>query len=336
VEDRHGHRISYLRLSITDRCNERCRYCLPQEKQEWLPREGVMTYEEIARVVRIAAGLGVRKLRVTGGEPLVRRGVIGFIRTLRAIPGIEDIGLSTNGTLLAAPDPEDGTTNNVAQRLADAGVRTVNVSLDTLDPASYALATGRDYLVKVLAGLEAARAAGIRGIKLNCVLMRGTNDDALPDLVDFAHAHGHLLRFIELMPVSRTDVLEENTFLSTLEARRRLEERFGPLVPRPDFRTNGPASYFEIPARGQLIGFIGAMTNLHFCESCNKLRLTCDGKLRPCLGSHLEFDLLGVMRAGATDAQLADFFRDVVDRKPKEHDFRDGYLPQRHMTAIGG
>ena len=336
MEDRFGHRISYLRLSVTDRCNERCQYCLPEERQAWLPRSGVLTYEEMARIVRVAAGLGVRKLRVTGGEPLVRRGIIGFLRTLRAIPGIDDLGVSTNGTLLDAPDPEDGTGESTAARLAAAGVRTVNVSLDTLDSARYAQATGRDFLGKVLAGLEAARAAGFARIKLNCVLMRGTNDEELPDLADFAHRHGHLLRFIELMPVSRTDVLDPGTFLSTHEARRRLEDRFGPLVPRPDFRTNGPAAYYEIPGRHQLVGLIGAMTNLHFCESCNKLRLTCDGKLRPCLGSHLEFDLLGVLRAGATDAELADFIRDVVDRKPKEHDFRVGYLPARHMTAIGG
>lgn len=309
---------------------------MPEERQEWLPRAGVMNYEEMVRVVRVGASLGVRKLRVTGGEPLVRRGVLGLIRALKAIPGIDDIGVSTNGTLLASPDPEDGTNDTTARRLAVAGVNTLNVSLDTLDASRYALATGRDFLPKVLAGLEAARAAGFTRIKLNCVLMRGTNDHALAELADFAHEGGHLLRFIELMPVSRTDVLQENTFLSTLEAKRRLEDRFGPLVPRPDFRTNGPATYFQIPGRDQLIGLIGAMTNLHFCESCNKLRLTCDGKLRPCLGSHLEFDLLGVLRAGATDAQLADFFREVVDRKPKEHDFRTGYLPQRHMTAIGG
>jgi cyclic pyranopterin phosphate synthase len=166
--------------------------------------------------------------------------------------------------------------------------------------------------------------------------MRGTNEDCLPELVDFAHQRHLLLRFIELMPVSRTEVLRDDMFLSTTEARRRLEACFGPLTPRPDFRTNGPASYYEIPGRRQLIGLIGAMTNLHFCESCNKLRLTCDGKLRPCLGSHLEFDLLSVIRAGATDAEIADFFRHVVERKPKEHDFRDGYIPQRHMTAIGG
>ncbi len=336
MEDRYGHQISYLRLSITDRCNERCRYCLPQETQEWLPREGVLTYEEIIRITRIGASLGVKKLRVTGGEPLVRRGVTGLIRALHAIPGINDIGLSTNGTLLASPDPDGPRDATMAQQLAEAGVRTVNVSLDTLAPAAYALATGRDFLPKVLAGLDAAQAAGIASIKLNCVLMRGTNEDCLPELVDFAHQRQLLLRFIELMPVSRTEVLREDMFLSTTEARRRLEARFGPLTPRPDFRTNGPASYYEIPGRGQLIGLIGAMTNLHFCESCNKLRLTCDGKLRPCLGSHLEFDLLSVLRAGATDAEIADFFRHVVERKPKEHDFRDGYIPQRHMTAIGG
>ena len=329
MEDRYGHQISYLRLSITDRCNERCRYCLPQETQEWLPREGVLTYEEIIRITRIGASLGVKKLRVTGGEPLVRRGVTGLIRALHAIPGINDIGLSTNGTLLASPDPDGPRDATMAQQLAEAGVRTVNVSLDTLAPAAYALATGRDFLPKVLAGLDAAQAAGIASIKLNCVLMRGTNEDCLPELVDFAHQRQLLLRFIELMPVSRTEVLREDMFLSTTEARRRLEARFGPLTPRPDFRTNGPASYYEIPGRRQLIGLIGAMTNLN-------LRQTCEGKLRPCLGSHLEFDLLSVLRAGATDAEIADFFRHVVERKPKEHDFRDGYIPQRHMTAIGG
>ncbi len=336
MQDRHGHRISYLRLSITDRCNERCRYCLPREFQEWLPREGVLTYEEILRVTRVAASLGVRKVRVTGGEPLTRKGVIGFIEKLAAVPGIEDIGLSTNGTLLAEPDPEHGTGRTTAQRLAEVGVKTVNVSLDTLDREKYRVASGRDFLPKALAGLQAARDAGFRAIKLNTVLMRGANEDELPALVDFAHGHGFLARFIELMPVSLTDVLSEANFLSAGEARKRLEAHFGPLVPRPDFRTNGPASYFEVPGRGQLVGLIGAMTNLHFCESCNKLRLTCDGKLRPCLGSHLEFDMLSVLRAGADDEALRGFFLDVVERKPREHDFRHNYVPDRKMIAIGG
>lgn len=333
VEDPHGHRISYLRLSVTDRCNERCTYCLPGEFHQWLPREGILSYEEIERVVRVAAGLGVRKLRVTGGEPLTRRGVIGLISRLAAIPGIDDLGLSTNGTLLAARQA-DGRT--AAEALVAAGCRSVNISLDTLLPERYAGLTGRAFLPQVLAGIEAARAAGFHRIKLNTVLMRGQNDDELPQLAAFAAERGLILRFIELMPVSTRDVLQEETFLSTGEARRRLEAALGPLAPRPDFRTNGPASYFEVPATGQLLGFIGAMTNLHFCESCNKLRLTCDGKLRPCLGSYLEFDLLQVIRAGADDDELRAFFLQVVQRKPREHDFRTTYVPGRRMVAIGG
>ncbi len=340
MEDHYGHRINYLRLSITDRCNERCRYCLPQEFQEWLPREGVLSYEEILRVVKVSADLGVKKLRVTGGEPLTRKGVIGFIRQLASIPGIEDIGLSTNGTLLAKTDPEDGTGKTTAQCLVAAGCRTLNVSLDTLDRAQYAAASGRDFLPLVLEGLMAAKAAGFEKIKLNCVLMRGTSESQLQPLVDYAYEHDFLLRFIELMPVSLSEVLSEENFLPTAEVRRHLESAYGPLRPRPDFRTNGPASYYEItnrPAhRPQLIGLIGAMTNLHFCESCNKLRLTCDGKLRPCLGSYLEFDLMTALRAHADDATLRQLILHVVERKPKEHDFRNHYQPNRKMIAIGG
>ena len=336
VEDPFGHRINYLRLSITDRCNERCRYCMPGERHEWLPREGILSYEEIVRVVRVAAGLGVRKLRVTGGEPLTRRGVIGFIRELARVPGITDIGISTNGTLLAEPDPEDRSGESTARRLVRAGCRTANISLDTLRPDRYREITGRDFFDRVVRGIDAAREAGFERIKFNSVLMRGFNDDELPALADFAWDVNALIRFIEMMPVSRTDVLDDANFLSVGEARRRLERHLGPLVPRADFRTNGPAAYYEVPERGQLVGFIGAMTNLHFCESCNKLRLTCDGRLRPCLGSHLEFNLLEVLRAGATDDDLRSFILGVVERKPKEHDFRGSYQPSRRMIAIGG
>jgi len=333
VEDRYGHRISYLRVSITDRCNERCTYCMPRELQEWLPREGILSYEETLRLVRIAAGLGVRKVRVTGGEPLTRRDVLPFIRELAAIPGIDDVGLSTNGTLLAR---EAAAGLTIAAALRDAGVRTVNVSLDTLERESYAATTGRDYLPAVLDGIDRAIAAGFELIKLNCVLMRGRNEDQLVPLVDYAAERNLLLRFIELMPVSTKEVLSEENFLPVRSARRQLETRFGTLIPEPQFRTNGPASYYQIPGRNQRIGFIGAMTNLHFCESCNKLRLTCDGKLRPCLGSYLEFDILQVMRAGASDAELERFFLEVVERKPEQHDFRDSYQPARQMVAIGG
>jgi len=333
MQDRYGHRISYLRVSITDRCNERCTYCMPQELQEWLPREGILTFEETLRLIRIAAELGVSKVRVTGGEPLTRRDVINFVRQIPEISGIKSIGLSTNGTLLAREITPGET---MAAALRDAGVNSVNISLDTLDRETYSQITGRDFHEQVLSGIDVAIAAGIGQIKLNTVLMRGRNEDQLIPLIEFAGARDLILRFIEMMPVSTTDVLDEDNFMSILEAKRTIESFYGSLMPETGFRTNGPATYYQIPGRTQRIGFIGAMTNLHFCESCNKLRLTCDGKLRPCLGSYLEFDIMRPLRAGASDAELRQFFLDVVDRKPQEHDFRNSYQPNRKMIAIGG
>ncbi len=333
MEDRFGHSISYLRVSITDRCNERCTYCMPQELQEWLPREEILTYEETLRLIRIATDLGVTKIRVTGGEPLTRRGVVDFIGELPKISGLSDIGLSTNGTLLNREVTQGKT---MAAVLRDAGVRSVNISLDTLDRHRYSEITGRDFHAQVLDGIDAAIAAGFNQIKLNAVLMRGRNEDQLIPLTEFAASRNLILRFIEMMPVSTTEVLDEKNFLPIAEAKRTIESRYGNLIPEPSFRTNGPAAYFQVPNREQRIGFIGAMTNLHFCESCNKLRLTCDGKLRPCLGSYLEFDIMKPLRAGASDNELCQFFLDVVDRKPEQHDFRDNYQPGRKMVAIGG
>jgi cyclic pyranopterin phosphate synthase len=333
MEDRFGHRISYLRVSITDRCNERCTYCMPQELQEWLPREEVLTFEETLRLIRVATDLGVSKIRITGGEPLTRRGVIDLIRQLPKIPGLNDIGLSTNGTLLARPVEPNLT---MAAALRGGGVRSVNISLDTLDRDAYSQITGRDLHAQVLEGIEAAIAAGLEQIKLNAVLMRGRNENQLIPLVEFAAARNLILRFIEMMPVSTSEVLNERNFVPILEAKRAIEASFGSLIPDPQFHTNGPATYYQIPGRQQRVGFIGAMTNLHFCESCNKLRLTCDGKLRPCLGSYLEFDIMKPLRAGASDAELKRFFLDVVDRKPEQHDFRNNYQPNRKMIAIGG
>jgi GTP 3',8-cyclase len=306
---------------------------MPHELQEWLARADVLTYEETLRLIRIAADLGVSKLRITGGEPLTRRDVLGFMQQLPAIPGIDDIGISTNGTLLSRESTQG---KKMADALRAAGVNSVNISLDTLDRDAYAQTTGRDFLPQVLDGIDAAIAAKFPLIKLNCVLMRGRNEDQLVPLVEFAAQRNLLLRFIELMPVSHSEVLDETNFLPIAEARRNLEAHFGPLIPEPTFRTNGPSTYYRIGDRNQRVGFIGAMTNLHFCESCNKLRLTCDGKLRPCLGSYLEFDILKVMRAGASDAELRQFFLDVVERKPEQHDFRESYQPGRMMVAIGG
>jgi cyclic pyranopterin phosphate synthase len=333
MEDRFGHRISYLRVSITDRCNERCTYCMPHELQEWLAREDVLSYEETLRLIRIAAQLGVTKVRITGGEPLTRRDVLGFVQQLPAIEGINDIGISTNGTLLAR---EVSSGKTMAQALREARANSVNISLDTLDREAYAQTTGRDFLPQVLQGIDAAIAARFPLIKLNCVLMRGRNEDQLVPLAEFAAERNLILRFIELMPVSHSDVLDESNFLPIAEAKRNLEGHYGPLIPEPTFRTNGPSTYYKVGGRDQRLGFIGAMTNLHFCESCNKLRLTCDGKLRPCLGSYLEFDIMKVMRDGATDDELRQFFLEVVERKPEQHDFRTNYQPGRMMVAIGG
>jgi cyclic pyranopterin phosphate synthase len=200
---------------------------MPEERQQWLPREGICSYEEILRVVRVGASLGVRKLRVTGGEPLVRRGVLDFMDALAAIPGIDDLGISTNGTLLCEPDAS-GT--SAVERLKRAGVGSVNISLDTLDRADYMETTGRDYLNKVLTGIDAALAAGIPKVKLNAVLMKGKSESALTSLIDFANDKGCLLRFIELMPVSSREMLTESNFLSVAAARKVIEAAYGPLV----------------------------------------------------------------------------------------------------------
>jgi len=320
-------------VSITDRCNERCVYCMPQELQQWLPREEILSYEETLRLIAVAAGLGVSKVRITGGEPLTRRGVIDFVRQLPEIHGIRSIGLSTNGTLLAR---EIAPGQTVAKALREAGVQSINVSLDTLDPTVYSQITGRDFHAQVLGGIEAAIGARFDQIKLNTVLMRARNEDQLLPLIEFAAARNLVLRFIEMMPVSTREVLNENNFMSVLQAKRFIESAYGSLIPEKEFRTNGPATYYQIPGRAQRVGFIGAMSNLHFCENCNKLRLTCDGKLRPCLGSYLEFDIMRPLRAGASDEQLKQFFLDVVERKPREHEFRNNYQPNRKMIAIGG
>ena len=306
---------------------------MPQELQEWLPHSEILTYDEISRLAQVASSLGVTKLRVTGGEPLTRRNVLELFRQLSEISSIRDIGVSTNGSLLAKKI-ETGET--IAQALVRLRVRTANISLDTLARETYRQITGRDFLENTLAGIQAAKSAGFETVKLNAVLMRGRNEHELASLVRYARQENLLVRFIELMPVSTSDVLSDDNFLPTAEARRIIERDFGPLIPEPEFRTNGPAVYYRFQDFPQRVGFIGAMTDLHFCEACNKLRLTCDGKLRPCLGSHLEFDIKSPLRQGASDDELARFFLEVVERKPEQHDFRSNYQPGRKMVAIGG
>ena len=303
---------------------------------EWLPKGQILTYEEILRVARVATSLGVTKFRVTGGEPLVRRNVAEFIGELNKLPGVTDIGLSTNATLLAP----------LAHQLRANGVTKVNISLDTLDAARYRELSGNGNLADALAGIDAAIEAGFPQVKLNMVLMKGKNDDEVFDLIEFARDKSVTLRFIELMPISTNEVLTDENFISINHVRQRIAKRYE-LVPLPEppseVRGNGPALYYEVGGlanrRGQpmRLGFIGAMTNLHFCDSCNKIRLTADGKLRPCLGAHLEYDLKPVLRArGSTDTQVREVFVQTIRNKPEEHEFRNNYMPGRKMVAIGG
>jgi cyclic pyranopterin phosphate synthase len=323
--DTFGRTVDYLRISVTDRCNERCLYCMPEGYKGWERRPDHLTADEIIRVVRVAAGMGFRKFRLTGGEPLVRPDVPELVRAMTAIPGVHHIGMSSNGTRLAT----------LAKPLREAGLATVNVSLDALDPVIYHRITGGD-LKLVLAGIRAAVAAGFQQVKLNCVLMRGVNETELWPLVLFAAEHGLPLRLIELMPVTSTEVLTEKNFMSVGEAMQSLRQK-DELIPQPDARLGfGPAKYYQLKHTGARVGFIGAMTNLHFCESCNKMRLTADGKVRPCLGDHGEIDLRDALRHNSDDASIRDLFALALQRKPLEHQFRTAYKPCRPMTAIGG
>ncbi|HEU5396538.1 MAG TPA: GTP 3',8-cyclase MoaA [Verrucomicrobiae bacterium] len=325
MNDSFGRPVDYLRISVTDRCNERCLYCMPEGYKGWEQNRDHLSADEIIRVVRVAAGLGFRKFRLTGGEPLVRADLVQIVRGMRQIPGVEVIGLSTNGVKLAP----------LAQPLREAGVRTANVSLDALDPQIYKRITGGD-VNAVIAGIRAAVAAGFERVKLNCVLMRGVNEHEIWPLVLFAAEHGLPLRLIELMPLTRTDVLTEQNFFPIGDAMRLLGER-DELVPQPDARIgHGPAKYFRLKQTGALVGFIGALTNLHFCEACNKMRLTADGKIRPCLGDHGEIDLRAALRHSPDDLQLRKVFEEALRVKPLEHQFRNSYQPARPMTAIGG
>jgi GTP 3',8-cyclase len=322
--DSFGRKVDYLRISITDRCNERCLYCLPENYADWLPRGEILTYDELLAIVRATTALGFKKFRVTGGEPLIRPGAVEFIRDLIAMPGVESVLLTTNGTRL----PE------LAKPLFDAGLRRINISLDAIDPAIYRTITNGD-VAPVLAGIKLVKGLGFESVKLNTVLMRGKNDGEVFRLLDFAAEHDIAIRFIELMPVSLTEMLSEKNFFPVTELRAILqrEDELEPLVESFGF---GPAKYFRLKKRGAAVGLIGALSDLHFCERCNKMRLTCDGKLRPCLGNHLETDLKPALRPQIDATHLHKLVSNTLVQKPAEHMFRENYQPQRVMTAIGG
>ncbi len=315
--------INYLRLSVTDRCNFRCTYCMPPEGVTPLEHGAILSYEEMLRVVRIAVGEGIRKVRVTGGEPLVRKGLLPFLGSLARLPGIEDLSLTTNGLLLAG----------MAEGLRGAGLRRVNVSLDTLRPDVFERVTRRPGLQKVLAGIAAARRAGLSPIKVNVVAMRGINDGEILDFAEFAEEGGYEVRFIEYMPAA-ADSWDSGQVLPAAEILAALRARY-PLVPVAPESLSGPCRVFLLP-RGGRVGVISPLSD-HFCGGCNRLRLTASGSLRGCLFSQDETDLKGLLRGGVDDQVLASAIRDVVAQKPRAHHL--GEPLDRHgipMNRIGG
>jgi GTP 3',8-cyclase len=322
--DTHGRTIDYLRISVTDRCNERCLYCMPEGYKGWARKPDHLTAEEIIRVVAVAADLGFQKFRLTGGEPLLRPDITTIVSGIRGVPGVRSLDLSTNGTRLAP----------LASALRAAGVDSLNVSLDAWDPARYRHLTGGDR-EQVLEGLRAARSAGFYRTKLNTVLLQGENEGELAALAEFAAEWGHPLRLIELMPLSREENWVGNRFLPVAEAIRILggpgafQAHEGPGL------GHGPAVYHRHLPTGALVGFIGVLTRTDFCAACNKLRLTADGRLRPCLGRNGETDLLPALRSG-TETQLRDLFLECLQGKPKDHLFNGGFERGRPMVAIGG
>ena len=327
--DPYARPITYLRVSVTDRCDFRCVYCMAEHMQ-FLPKADLLTLEELDRLSTAFIGLGVRKLRITGGEPLVRRGIMGFFRNVSRHlgNGLDELTLTTNGSQLARH----------AAELADIGVRRVNVSLDTLDADKFSAITRWGRLPQVLEGIRAATAAGLR-VKINAVALKGVNDSELFDLVQWCGDEGHDLTFIEVMPMGEMgeeDRLDQYWPLSDLRAR--LAERFT-LLDLAE-RTGGPARYVRLAQTGQRIGFITPLTH-NFCESCNRVRVTCTGELFMCLGQEDNADLRAPLRASADDEALRQTIRAAIARKPKGHDFdysRQGVAGQmtRHMSHTGG
>ena len=312
-----------LRLSLTDRCNLRCTYCMPAEGLDWLPKSTLLTDDELVRLAALLAEMGVTTVRLTGGEPLLRPGLPGLVARLAAL-GLS-LSLTTNGLGLARQ----------AKALRDAGLRRVNVSLDSLRPERFAELTRRDRLHDVLAGLAAAKAAGLQPVKVNAVLMRGVNDDEAAELLQWALDEGYALRFIEQMPLDPQHGWDRTTMLDAEEILARLSERWT-LTPVPA-RGSAPAEEFLVDGGPATVGVVGSVTR-PFCASCDRLRLTADGQVRNCLFARDEHDLRDALRSGATDDELADLLRIAVAGKKKGHGIGEpGFVqPDRPMSAIGG
>ena len=327
LEDRFGRVATDLRVSLTDRCNLRCSYCMPAEGLDWLPDETMLSDDEIVRLIEIAVGrLGVREVRFTGGEPLVRRGLVDIVRRTKQLSPSPDVSLTTNALGLA----------RTAQALADAGLDRVNVSLDSVRADTFAAITRRDRFKDVIAGLEAARAAGLNPIKINAVLLRGLNDDQAPELLRWSLEHGYELRFIEQMPLDAQHGWTRDSMITADEIFTALDQEFL-LTPAAEPRGSAPAELFRVNGGPGTVGVIASVTR-PFCGDCDRVRLTADGQIRNCLFAREESDLRTALRAGASDEELAERWVVAMRGKRAGHGIDDpSFLqPDRPMSAIGG
>jgi cyclic pyranopterin phosphate synthase len=325
--DRFGRLHDNLRVSVTDRCNIRCFYCMPEHNVQFVERREILDFEEIERFARVAASLGIRKLRVTGGEPLLRRNLPYLISRLAAIPGIDDLALTTNGVLL----------EDLAEPLYAAGLRRLNVHIDTLDRERFAQITRRDDLPRVLAGLDAAKRVGFKRIKLNAVAVKNLVEADIVPLARYARENGFEVRYIEFMPLDSQNLWDRKKVLLADDILAELSQAIAPLEPVPDPDPRAPASEYRYTDGGGMVGIIASVSK-PFCLNCNRIRLTADGKLRYCLFAIDEDDVKSLMRSGATDGEIAALVRRNLAGKWEGHEINSAKFvaPPRPMYSIGG
>ncbi len=319
--------INYLRISVTDRCNFRCKYCVPSSPFTVIEHEKIARYEEILRITKLACELGITKVRITGGEPFMRKNIFSFLERLCAIESLKDISMTTNGALL---------NREKIQTLIGFGIRRLNFSLDTLDPDKFHEITGRNKFQNVWDTLMTAHELGISPVKVNAVILRGLNDNEIEDISALTLEYPFHIRFIEYMPMGDSDIEKEQQIL-TKEIQDRIETKFGKLIPLKRQTSDGPAKKFQIPGAKGIVGFITPISS-HFCSDCNRLRLTSRGTLRPCLLNNYEKDIIKTLRKGATDDELKEIIVSTLSKKPSYHGLTENPkgIPISHMTSIGG
>ncbi|MBM4338024.1 MAG: GTP 3',8-cyclase MoaA [Deltaproteobacteria bacterium] len=324
--DLYKRSINYLRISVTDRCNLRCRYCMPEEGLSLIPHSEILSYEELLRLVRIFALEGISKVRLTGGEPLVRKGIVDFVSQLSMIKEIKDLSLTTNGLLL----------KGYAADLKRAGLKRINISLDTLNCNRFSLITRRDGYEQVWQGIEEAMKVSLSPIKINMVAIKGLNDDEIESFALITLHHPLIVRYIEYMPSGNGEEWTEGNILTIPEIKKRVEA-IGKLIPIPSDQWDGPARRFRLEGAIGEIGLIGPVSD-HFCEACNRLRLTPDGKIRTCLFSDEEIDVRSFLRNGGSDEDLRKQLLVALRTKPERHHINTHQFKkcQRNMSAIGG